>query len=573
MRGTSLVLICRQLEKNIALDVSQESDRFLELSSQRYQMVVFGHFYCHRAHSLDLSENMGFLFDRLHLSEDPKLLTAEIAGGLFSLFILDRERQMCYVIGDRYGFKPVFYKKLGNEVHFTHHALNLASSSKISAESLDEFLSYGYLPFSGSLFEGVHLLRDGEVLEIALGDEPTIVSRRTVFHRYLPPEKRIDRIDEAVENLITVLDKFYSRFDEERLCLGLSGGYDSRLIAAYLAKFSPQALNFGNPRSKEVLIAERVARKLGLDLKHFTIPSDAIYQAKDRWASQMSPFLDLSFAHIAFLIKEVKEVKAEYYIDGFLGDTIIGSNYYYKLGSSLSGLAKNLLFINRYCSPIKDVESYCTVQSLTVEGLERMRTKRRELVLEQRDRCCTDEDMQESLLFMTRGKKLIAAGPNAVSSHAVCLCPYIDHAVYDIAMGISKELRAGNYLYNALWNKKFPLLADLPKNDTGASPNASAYGYRLIHAAHAIKRRTLDPLIRFLTGGRVDLREEYSSVEGYLSDPSTIRLLDQNLEAIIGEAARRLSISPEILRIKAQDKGEYLLRLLSLNGYLFPNND
>ena len=560
-----MVIRCRLVHSSIEFDSSDKDLISFEQSDQRFHMAIIGHLYCENARSLDLNESGNILFQRLVSIGSPTDIHHEIAGGLFSLFIFDRVKQTFYVSGDRFGFKPLYYKKNNEEILLSPHVTPFMKSSRLLPECVDEFLSYGYLPYSDSLYEGLSALGLGETLKIEAKTGLKVTSHQSVFHQYPAPKERYRNLDEAVEAIVDALDRYYSRFGEKRYCLGLSGGYDSRLIATYLAPFHPHLINFGNPQSLEVQLAEAVARRLNLSLKHFSIPQDAVLRALSQWKELMNPFCDLSYAHVLTLVSAVEKEEADYYIDGFLGDTIIGSGYYYKLGKDPITLFKNLIFLNRYCSPIRDDNSYRSGKAVSDLGKEAIYQKESIHIQSQKSRCYTHEDMQEALLFTTRGRKLIASGPNAVSTQTSCLCPYVDYAVYDASMAISKELRAGNTLYNAIWMRKFPGIADIPKNDTAVAPNVCPAIYRLRHAMQAMKRRIGYPALNLLTLGRCDYREEYSSVAQYLNDPITRHLIEKDLPCITETVSALLEISPDKLKKALKEQDVMILRLLSLN--------
>ena len=132
----------------------------------------------------------------------------------------------------------------------------------------------------------------------------------------------------------------------------------------------------------------------------------------------------------------------------------------------------------------------------------------------------------------------------------------------------ARESRSGDRLYNAIWRRRFPELADLPRSATGGRPIDGDRVYRLLNLKTSIERRFVFPQVKRLTRGRIDKTEAYFSVDGYVTD-------DQNAGYLRAALEQRSEIFPprigRALR-KAYSRRELdshvLLRAASLVEYL-----
>jgi hypothetical protein len=502
--------------------------------NENYTLFLRGHFYCKAAQSLDPRENLRLLLGELGNWSSLAGALSTVAGGMFALFVIDHQRGLLQATSDRLGYAPVYYRQGPGGVEFSNNQFAFQDSAAISDVAVCEFLKYGHLPFSDSLFETVRRIRPGQILTVTLRPSVRLEVESRPYRSYLPPEERVQHPGEGAERLAAAFDKYFSRLGAGRGVIGLSGGYDSRLIAAYTAGFDVSLFNFGNPSSREVQLAQQVADRLGRPLDSFPIPDDAVSQYGDQFQSIMLTLDSFEDAHVLSLAKRVAASKASYFVDGFGGDSVVGSNYFYKLSGGNSGLLANLRVQERFESPVRDVPYYVDALyankravpdaalcgSISDDVRDALRSRARQFVDAHLPWCPTHEDLAESLTQVTRGRCLIAGGPVAVSAYTLCPCPFIDHEVFDVAMSCAKHVRAGDRLYNAFWRHRFPDLADIPKGNTGGRAQDGDRTYRLKHLATAIMNREVYPRLRRLTRGRWDRTDHYSSVEGYLTCPA-----------------------------------------------------
>ena len=554
------------------------------IEDDRFALFLLGHLYFTGSSSIEPEPNLRYLLEALHRCSSFEEAMIELAGGLFSLFVVDRSKQTLQVSLDRLGCAPVYYREDDSEVKVSNNQFLFQRNGNLSEAAVGEFIKYGYLPFSESLFKSVRRVSPGEVLNISLAPSSAVMPPHRRRHRkYLPLPQRSQRVEETAILLSDTLDRYFARLPNGPYLAGLSGGYDSRLIAAYLKTGELRLINFGNPASREVRLAKRIARDFKKDIESFSVPETALHLYGDHLKSFFGPSaVSLEDIHVFELIKRVREQQPIYYADGFIGDTVIGSGYYYKLVGGSESLSSNLLLRSQYESPIQDRNVYVRflyhneraipdhdlLGVISDEIRDEIELHAMSLVNAHLEWSYTHEDMVEGLTHAMRGSRLIATGPLSIGRIALCACPFIDHQVFDLCMDSAKRLRAGDSLYNALWRYRFPDYSRIQKSNTGGCASDSDRGYRLKHLASAIARRSLYPTLKRFTGGLIDKTEEYKRIDGYFSQ-------DENLEYLRSAADRSAGFIPNRIANTCMERfygGNlpplFMLRLGSLFVYL-----
>jgi asparagine synthase (glutamine-hydrolysing) len=199
--------------------------------------------------------------------------------GMFGLAILDLENRVLFLARDCFGQKPLYYAFEGNKFAFASELKSLLVLPWVSREldetSFFDFVSWHSVPAPRTHFRSISKLAAGTFLEIRLPILSELAAQR--FWRY--PVKGgtpIESMDEAVDALDRVLDdsmRLHLRSDVPVGIL-LSGGLDSRVVAAYAAAASPNKLStfsvgFEGVPDSEHIEAARTAKEIGTD--HHTV--------------------------------------------------------------------------------------------------------------------------------------------------------------------------------------------------------------------------------------------------------------------------------------------------------------
>lgn len=560
-------------------------------------IVCVGHLYARSATTFSLSGSLGILASR-YLEAGMDGLTDAIGGGMYGLFVIDLAGQRLHALSDFMACMPIFHKQASGAHLVGINQFDLGLPDELDAPAAWEYLAYGYLPFSQSVFKGVRRLGPGQVLTIALDGAraPTGHSgpdgRETWMEPgshllsavrlpvYPAPDARTSDETEAVDRVHSLFTRFFGRLGGEVLASGLSGGYDSRLIAAYCAGKNLKPVTYDNPGTNEADFACRAAEALGRATTIHRVPDDAPSRFADDFVYG-APLVDsLESSHVFANLAALRSFSPDYILDGHIGDVVLGGGFFCKPKFRIEPLRRYLLGLDTYQAPMPDDEVYLARMAsgysrkaggLPDEIVERVdeasRAGFKKMLALCRPSCHSDADLMELLLHWFRGALLASSGPVSFLRRTPTLCPFYDRDIFTTCMAVSKSLRAGDRLYNALYRRHFPWLAGIPKESTGGNARQTVTAYRLAHLGTAAYRK-LSKLLpaRQSTEGPAGSRAGGNTndfLERYLANDSNRIFFDRVIERSSDRLAG-LGL-PSGAEIRHQDHGKELyLRYVSL---------
>ncbi len=190
-------------------------------------------------------------------------------NGLFCLVIYDRDGRRLTLISDRYGFRPLFYAQ-GPLVFLFGSELKAVAVADPVTRKLDElgtleFFFYGSHIIDKTSIQGYVRLAPATILSV---DEQGLQARRYWTYKYNESAPRLDQAT-YYTRLGVLLDRAVERCMQgsQRIGIFLSGGYDSRSVAASIRKqhLPIPAFTFRQPESRDVRYAAMLAERLGLE--------------------------------------------------------------------------------------------------------------------------------------------------------------------------------------------------------------------------------------------------------------------------------------------------------------------
>ena len=232
--------------------------------------------------------------------------TLEKIDGMFAFAFYEGRNRRLHLVRDRFGEKPLYYFERNGTLIFgsepgavLRHPL--AQGASPHAGAIATFLAFEYLPGTQSLRHGLRKIAPGHRLVFSANGAAEIV-------RYWQPDpdhlgkgrkhesetERIERLDALLD--ATVRDRLVA---DVPVGVFLSGGVDSSLIAAFVARHAPGlcAFTVSMPHASydEAPAAVALADRLGLE--HEVIPLDdaALSQAFQAVTARMDePLADSS---------------------------------------------------------------------------------------------------------------------------------------------------------------------------------------------------------------------------------------------------------------------------------------
>jgi asparagine synthase (glutamine-hydrolysing) len=196
----------------------------------------------------------------------------EKLNGMFAFAIYDAPRQRLLIARDRAGEKPLFYWDQGDTIFFASELkalmANPALPRRIDRESLDCFLTAGYVPRERCILEGFKKLPPAHALCFDLRDG----SKRLWQYWTLPEYAEEVSVSEPglLDELEVLIERAVVRQLNADVPVGvlLSGGVDSSLITAMAVRHSNRVNTFtigfpGYGQLDETPHARRISRHFG----------------------------------------------------------------------------------------------------------------------------------------------------------------------------------------------------------------------------------------------------------------------------------------------------------------------
>ena len=207
----------------------------------------------------------------VHLYEQYGHDCVKYLRGMFAFAIWDRRRKTLFAARDRLGIKPFYYRYDGHTFLFGSEIKAILSCpgvrAELNASVLSEYLAFGYLAGSQTMFAGINKLSPGHTLEVNAAGEVNIAS---YWDLTAPTDEQLHTQEYYVKTYRELLESCVSSHLMSDVPLGvfLSGGLDSSVVAALTAKFRREpietfAVGYGEEAFSELPYARQVAQHIG----------------------------------------------------------------------------------------------------------------------------------------------------------------------------------------------------------------------------------------------------------------------------------------------------------------------
>ncbi|MCB1178485.1 MAG: hypothetical protein KDK36_12945, partial [Leptospiraceae bacterium] len=456
---------------------------------------------------------------------------------------------------------PLYYN---DKFEFSNNQFIISKNYNPSDLSCIEFLEYGYLPFSDSLYTEVKRKHPDEILKFSL-EEKSIKSIPIPlnFHKGY----QFDSIEKSLEDLNKAFIQFFSRIKDQRTFFGLSGGYDSRIIAAYLQNTNSSCIHYLNSDKTERLSAEKVSILSNIPIKKEKFPKDSPFLYFSKFSSRFINLSSFEYSHVLHLQENSLQKEYDVYIDGYIGDTILGGTYFETKKKDLIYSLKYISFLEKFNSRIPDKnilinyltdkESLFYQNSDLPESYKKFIYSHKNSLLEKLlPHSKNLETLEESWKHYTRARKMISMGPTGINLQIPAFSPFIDKKIKSICFSIPQEYRNMDRIYNLFWKKYFSEFSKIPKSRTGGKAYRGNFIYRLQHIINNIIKKI-----------QKSNSEEYISIRDYISHPNNL-FLKELIENSNNQFLSNFQKAFYNLKIPKSKEDQYFLRMASLGLFL-----
>lgn len=268
--------------------------------------------------------------------------------GMFAFCLYDRNRKRCLLGRDRLGIKPLYYVDEGDTFYFASNiqALKRAGvvSPQLSKRALHYYLSFhGVIPAPWTIFENVRKLEPATLLII----DPNGRKRKQIYWKLNFDEKWNLSEEEWVERLLHALETSVKRQMVGDVPVGalLSGGVDSSMIVALMARMEPESLrtysigfeDVAGEKGNEFRYSDRIAEIFGTEHRKIFIHSgELLPRLKDCIRSMAEPMTSHDAIGFYLLSREVSR-ETKVVLSGQGADEVFAGYHWYPRVNAGSG--------------------------------------------------------------------------------------------------------------------------------------------------------------------------------------------------------------------------------------------
>lgn len=204
--------------------------------------------------------------------------------GMFAFCLYDAKRRRCILGRDRLGIKPLYYVDEGSTFYFASNIQTLmradAVRPRLSKRALHHYLTFhGVIPAPLTIFENVQKLEPATLLVIESNGRK---SKQTYWKLNFDEKWNLSE-EEWIERLLHTLETSVKRrmVSDVRVGALLSGGVDSSLIVALMARMEPESLrtysigfeDVAGEEGNEFRYSDQVAEMFGTQHRKYFIDS------------------------------------------------------------------------------------------------------------------------------------------------------------------------------------------------------------------------------------------------------------------------------------------------------------
>jgi len=207
----------------------------------------------------------------VHLYEQYGRDCVKYLRGMFAFAIWDRRRKTLFAARDHLGIKPFYYRYDGKTLLFGSEIKTILSYPGVRAELdpgvLAEYLAFGYLAGSHTMFAGIDKLPPGHTLEVDAAGQLKI---ECYWDLTVPVDEEFRPREYYVKSYRELLESCVSSHLMSDVPLGvfLSGGLDSSAIAALTTKIRREpietfSVGYEEESFSELPYARQMAQHIG----------------------------------------------------------------------------------------------------------------------------------------------------------------------------------------------------------------------------------------------------------------------------------------------------------------------
>jgi asparagine synthase (glutamine-hydrolysing) len=316
-----------------------QSDNFA-LSDDRTRMLLFyGNIYDDEALRQRVNEHGdqkagSYTKPELFLRSFSVLGREALCGlnGVYVMVIWDALKKELHIINDRYGFRNIYYWQSDKKFIFSTEVKVICRDpdfrKEIDLTGISNYLAFGHLMDDRTLFEKVKLLPRASMLSLSNNKD---LIKTYWDYSFFSDDEPLQLEDYYVDGLFEVLKSALKKRVNgiSALALPVSGGLDSRVIAALLRKtgFTGNVItySYGHEDSLDVIYGRQIAKKLGYPHHFIQITDDYLKNHSVDFTRLSDGLIDCLNSHMLKSSAFIREMDLNSCLTGFMGDVQTGN--------------------------------------------------------------------------------------------------------------------------------------------------------------------------------------------------------------------------------------------------------
>ncbi|MBN9294238.1 MAG: asparagine synthase (glutamine-hydrolyzing) [Flavobacteriia bacterium] len=249
--------------------------------------------------------------------------------GMFAFALLDEERQLLYLVRDRFGIKPLYYTLQDSKLLFASE-LKAVHAAEIIPKEIDfsafaDYFVYRYIPSPKTIWKNIQKLPPAHYAKI---DLTNMSSELTEYWKLFTDNKRIPE-QEIIHNVGNSLKKSVQQHIYADVPVGafLSGGYDSSSLVYYMNQLNQKpntfSIGFSRWEKSEDQFAKIVADYLNVP-NESVIADETSLQLVDRMPVVYDePIADISIVP-TYMVSRLAHNRVKAVVSGEGADELFG---------------------------------------------------------------------------------------------------------------------------------------------------------------------------------------------------------------------------------------------------------
>lgn len=426
-----------------------------------------------------LNEALGAVLNG-HLAATVQALTS--LDGAFAAFVWDPAVRKLVIVSDFFGAQPLYMRRTPGEIAFAGTIGELADARGPDPAGWGAFIGFGNFIGDRTSVADVTRVPPATILEYEPDSDR--LSTRT-YWKWPEVQPQITEPDtgELLDLLAASIDA-YREYGSDGTLL-LSGGYESRLLAALLVRrgMRPSALTLRNPYEHLEIdgrFAARIAREL--DIRHDIRDPDPNFFSTEKYVEYVR-LNDVGTTSVNLFIAQVyAELQAA-------GVQASWDGVCYGIAIKAKSEASLDAWVQKALKSLDSPAWQAARRVFTPAFVDGMWSDMRHTLSEEVARC--HDGPAGVAEFVIRNRARNRTTPNALKVYANFLLPFmpgLTKAFYERAIPIPSAVKAPDRLYRRILERHFPRLARLPFCSGGEllPGTRPTVGYRLLAARSAV---------------------------------------------------------------------------------------